>query len=120
MRKALLLILCTFALAACEKREDFPPQYNMVIPPTPTDLSATWVAGSSQYDLTWNIQDDDNLVDVFFVYLSTGLEAPDTIGTTTSTSFSFSWPFELSGLVFGVSSVSAQNVESDLAITVTE
>jgi hypothetical protein len=116
----LILIICTLALAACEKREDFPPQYNLVIPPTPTNLSVTWVQQSSQYDITWDIDDPDNLVDVFFVYLSTGLEPPDTIGTTTNQTFSLTWPFELSGLVFGVTSVSEQNVESDAAIAVTE
>jgi len=116
----LIIILCTFALVACDKREDFPPQFNLVIPPTPTNLSVTWVQNTSQYDLTWDIDDADNLVDVFFVYLSSGLEPPDTIGTTTTTSFSLRWPFELSGLVFGVTSVSEQNVESDAAIAVTQ
>jgi hypothetical protein len=116
----LVLIICTLALAACQKREDFPPQYNLVIPPTPTNLSVTWVQARSQYDITWDIDDPDNLVDVFFVYLSSGLEPPDTIGSTTIPTFSFTWPFELSGLVFGVTSVSEQNVESDAAIAVTQ
>jgi hypothetical protein len=120
VRKTLIVILCALALAACENREDFPPQYDIDIPPDPTNLSVTWVQARSQYDLTWEIDDPDQLVSQFFVYLSSGLEPPDTIGTTTTTSFSFAWPFELSGLTFGVTSVSEQNVESDPAIAVTQ
>lgn len=120
MRNTLIIILCALALAACEKREDLPTQYVIDIPPQPYDLSVTWVQASSEYQLTWNVDDPDGLVDVYFVYLSSGLEAPDTVGSTTNQSFSVAWPFELSGLVFGVSSVSEQNVESGLATAVTQ
>ena len=120
MRKALLITLCTLAFSACDKREDFPTKYDVVIPPKPYNLSVTFVGAQSEYDLTWEIDDPNQVVDRYFVYLSSGLGVPDTIGTTQTTSFVYPWPFELSGLVFGVTAVSDQNVESDAATVVTQ
>jgi hypothetical protein len=120
VRKSLLIVLCTLALLACEKREDFPPKYDITIPPQPYNLSVTYVEAQRVYDLTWEIDDPDQLVEEYFVYLSSGLAAPDTIGTTTTTSFTYNWPLNLSGLIFGVTSVSDENVESDPATAVTE
>jgi len=114
VKKAILVILITLALVACDKREDFPPMFSVVNPPQPYNLSVTQPT-STTYDITWDIDDPDQIVKEYWVYLVTGLGPPDTIGTTPSTSFTWSTPFSVSGLLFGVTSVTDQNVESNMS-----
>jgi hypothetical protein len=114
VRKAKLisLILCAAAvLSACDKREDLPTQLNLTPPPKPFNLSVTHPS-STQYDLTWDIS-DPGLVKEYYVYIYTGLAAPDSIGASPNTSFTWNTPFEVTGFAFGVTAVTNQNVESD-------
>ena len=113
MKKAILLILCVFVLFACEQREDFPPKFDLTEPPQPTGLQVDNPGGGTQYDLTWSINDPDGIVTEYYIYLVTGLGPPDSIGTSLTTSFTWTSPFSVSGLAFGVTSVTDQYLESD-------
>ena len=119
MKRAIVLTLVVaatmVALFACEKREDFPPVLPVIPPPMPTNFQVTSPA-DQEYDLTWDIDDPDNVVEEFWIYAYSAFTLPDTIGTTTNTSYFVRTAIPLEGLIFGVSSVSDQNVESDLAI----
>jgi hypothetical protein len=116
VKKAIFLILCVFALFACESREDFPPKYNLTQPPKPAALQVDNPGGGTQYDLSWSISDPDGLVREYYIYLVTGLGPPDSIGTSQTTSFTWVSPISVSGLAFGVTSVTDQNLESDPAV----
>jgi hypothetical protein len=112
VRKAIIIILCAVALAACEKREDLPTELDVVPPPQPFNLTIT-TPSQTQYDLEWRVDDPNSIVREFYVYLFTGLGPPDSIGATPDTTFSWTSPFPISGIAFGVTSVTDQNVESD-------
>jgi len=117
VRKTIIIVLCSLALAGCEKREDFPPKFDVTPPPQPFNLSIS-TPSQTQYDMTWEITDPDQVVQEYHVYLITGLGAPDLIGTSTTTSFTWTSPFPVSGIAFGVTSVTGQNVESDPEIEI--
>ncbi len=113
MRKTILIILCAAALSACEKREDFPPKFDITPPPQPFNLSVS-TPTPTQYDLTWEINDPiPKRVREYYVYLYTGLGPPDSLGTSQNTTFTWTSPFPITGIAFGVTSVTDQNVESD-------
>ena len=119
MKKAIInvwcVVLCAALLAACEKREDFPTELDITPPPVPFNLSIS-TPSQTQYDMTWEINDPGSIVKEYYVYLYTGLTLPDSIGTSTTTSFSWTSPFPISGIAFGVTAVTDQNVESDADI----
>ena len=112
MRKTIIIILCAVALSACESREDFPPKFDLTPPPQPFNLSIS-TPTQTQYDLTWEITDSGSIVREYYVYLFTGLGPPDSIGTSQTTTFTWTSPFPIAGIAFGVTSVTDQNVESD-------
>lgn len=113
MRKA-LLVFGLLVLLGCEKREDYPTSLSITPPPTPTNFEVT-SPGPLQYDLSWSIDDPDGIVKEFWIYAYSQISLPDTVGTTTGTTYLVETSFQIPGLVFGVSAVSTQNVESDLA-----
>jgi hypothetical protein len=112
----LVVAAVTVALAACEKREDFPPLLPIDSPPTPYDFEV--VQGlppdTLDYDLTWKIDDPDSLVKEYWIYAYSSVTIPDTVGTTTDMFYAVRTAVDLPGLVFGVSAVTGQNVESDI------
>jgi len=108
------LVFGLLVLLGCENREDFPPLLPITPPPTPTNFEVT-SPGPLQYDLKWSINDPDGIVKEFWIYAYSQISLPDVVGTTTDTTYLVETSFELPGLTFGVSAVSTQNVESDLA-----
>jgi hypothetical protein len=111
VRKTIIIILCAMALAACESREDFPTELNIAPPPQPFNLSIT-TPTQTQYDLVWEIDDPNLIVDEYYIYLFTGLGPRDSLGTSSNTTFTWTSPFPIAGISFGVTSVTVQNVES--------
>jgi hypothetical protein len=112
---SLFVVAVMATLFACEKREDFPPLLPIDPPPTPTNFQVTSPA-TLDYDLTWEIDDPDGLVQEYWIYLYSAITMPDTIDTTTDTFYFLTLPVELPELHFGVSAVTDQNVESDVVI----
>ena len=111
MKKALTVLACVIAIA-CAKHENFPSAVTLSKPPTPQNLTVT-SPSLGDYDLEWEISDpavvgeyNIYLVDPFF-----GLQFLDTSDTTI---FLATTQFPIPGLVFGVSTVSVENVEGTI------
>jgi hypothetical protein len=114
---ASLLGATSLVLAGCPKHEDFPQPLNVATVPTPNNFVITQPdTNVFDYDFTWEIDDPAGVVDHYRLYLVGSVAGADELlGETTNTSFLTSFPFSISGLRFGVSAVSTQNVEGGLA-----
>jgi hypothetical protein len=107
-----LLMTGLLLLTGCEKREDFPTAIDVAEPPRPYDLEVVKTS-ATMYTLTWTIDDPSLLVDEYKVY-SVSAFGQELLGTTDQLQTDVDTVLPLTGLVFGVSSVTTQNVESDL------
>lgn len=113
MKKA-LLVLCLTVLLGCDKREDFPPTLSVSAPPAPQNLVIkkinTLIGVLDEYELDWEVENNSG-VDYFRIYAWAGL-VPEYIGDSDAPPDTIT-TLAMSGLFFGVSTVSDQNVESD-------
>jgi hypothetical protein len=112
---ALSLLAVIGLLSVCEKREDFPQMLNVTVPPQPDSLVVEKL-DATNYHLTWTIDDPNNVVKEYRVWSVNRFTPPDTIGTTVELKADVNTVIPISGLVFGVSSITIENVESDLTI----
>jgi len=110
---ALSLLAVIGLMSVCETREDFPQMLNVTVPPQPANLVVQKLS-EVDYHLTWTIDDPDNVVMEYRVWSVNSFTPPDTIGTTIELFADVNTVIPVSGLVFGVSSVTVQNVESDI------
>jgi len=109
------LLAVTFASFSCEERQDFPQLLNVSAPPEPFNLTITSPA-PQQYDLAWEIS-DPAAVKLYRVYI-VSFGTAELVGTADTTQFLAQTILPIQGIVFGVSAVSTENVESDLATAV--
>jgi hypothetical protein len=113
VRKA-LLILCLTVLVSCTKREDFPPTLPIAAPPVPENLQIkkinTLIGVLDEYELNWDVS-DPSVVEFFRLYAVSGFLL-EHIGDTSAPPETVT-TLSMTGLVFGVTTVSVQNVESD-------
>ena len=100
-------------MTACPKHENFPQPLAVQPVPVPTNFSITNPSGTD-YDLAWDIDDPDNLVVSYRIYVVGGNGIADQLivetGTST-TSAQITSPFSLSGYQLAVAAVSSENVE---------
>ncbi len=116
MKKVLLalsLLAVIGLMSVCETREDFPPMLTVTVPPQPANLVVEKL-DATNYHLTWTIDDPNNLVMEYRVWSVNSFTPPDTIGTTVELYADVNTVIPIPGLVFGVSAVTIQNVESDI------
>ncbi len=114
MRKTFIvaaLVLLTGILSVCEKREDSQSVLDVAAPPQPDNLVVTRV-DNINYTLTWTVDDPDNVVKEYKVYLITSFAPPDLLDSIEETSTGVNTVVEIPGLIFGVSVVTIGNVES--------
>lgn len=107
------LALALPLMTACPKHEDFPQPLAVQPVPVPSNLSITNPSGND-YDLAWEIDDPDNLVVSYRIYLVGGNGVADQLILETGssqTSAGISAPFSLSGYELAVAAVSSENVE---------
>lgn len=109
------LVAVAFTSFSCEERQDFPQLLDVSAPPGPFNLTITSPA-PQQYDLAWEIS-DPAAVKLYRVYI-VSLGMPQLVGTSDTTTFLAQTVLPIQGIVFGVSAVSTENVESDLATAV--
>jgi hypothetical protein len=111
VKKAAAALLVLWILVGCAKHgdEDFPPLLPISEPPVPSAFTVTPANGNTATDLAWSIS-DGSLVDYYQIYLVDFLFGATPLDTTSATSYQA--PFPPLGLVFGVSTVTIQNVES--------
>lgn len=118
MRGALLVaVVGALALAAgCKKHEDFPAPLDVVVPPTPANFVITNPQGND-YDLSWEISDAGAVKNYRLYLVGLGL-APELLAEPATTTFPITLSFDATGLQFGVSAVSTDNVEGKMATAV--
>lgn len=110
MRKGSFLIL--LALAACAKHKDFPPAIDVIPPPIPRNLTVE-MPEPGRYELDWSVE-DSTLVSYYRVYIYDPFTGPAELDTTRVSEFYYTFPIAVTAVVWGVSSVSVQNVESGI------
>lgn len=116
-----LSIALVLLLAACSADLTLPPKIDGVVPPTPENLQVT-TTDNITFDLTWDIS-DPTVVSLFRVYWVFGgpPELVTTVGVdTTSVQVSTKPPVSLPGVIFGVTSVSTDNIEGQAVFAVAE
>ena len=106
------VVVFTLLLAACSADLTLPPKIDGTVPPAPSNFT---VATSDQidYDLTWTIG-NPTVIRFYHLYIVDPFMGPVFVDTTASTSVTVSTTFPTPGVVFGVSSVSTDNIESQL------
>ncbi len=110
-----LVVVLILMLSACARHDDLPPPLNVTVPPMPQDLvveTVDWIT----FTLSWNIADPSIVKEyrLYWRFASTSVELlPETVDTTT-VSISVDPPIPAPGIIFCVSSVTTENVESSL------
>ena len=112
------IVIFVLFVAACSKHDDVPPPLEVMTPPTPKNLVVETV-DQLTYDLSWEI-DDPAVVKEYRIYSEYGSSGPVLEGTTDTTTIQVISPVAISGLVFCVSAVTLENVESPLACATSE
>ena len=105
------LVAIVVVASACSRHNDFPPLLPIQEPPVPQNFDVT-TQDDQNYTLTWSV-DNPSLVAYYQIYLIdffTGLPEPVDTTTTTLVQVDVGTPFP--GLIFGVSSITTENVES--------
>jgi hypothetical protein len=96
---------------ACARHKDFPAMLPVIAPPTPTNFAVT-TTDDVIYDLSWSVSDPSSVAMYRIYSLDIFTGAPTVLDTTTATAAQVNTLVPTPGFVFGVSSVSVQNVES--------
>lgn len=107
---ALLLVL-----AGCPKHENFPTELDIVVPPTPSNFSITVAPGTTDYTFEWEISDPADVKNYRLYVIGLSL-TPELLAEPTGLLVQQTLPYSVSGLQFGVSSVSTDNVEGAMAV----
>ena len=110
MKRIMLVGLLVFL--GCTQHDDFPPLLDINAPPTPSNVGITTPQGGT-YQLTWTVS-QPSLVKVFNIYLSDPFFGAQVLAATTQTNFTWQPGVDATGLQLGVSTVSDENVESEV------
>lgn len=116
-RSAIGVVVLLVALMGCSSHSDLPTEQSFTPAPTPTNVQIT-SAGGSLYDMSWSIANAIG-VDRYRVYSLSEFAPPELLGETTEMMFGIDTVIPVSGLPFGVSAVTDQNVEGAMAVAVT-
>jgi hypothetical protein len=111
-----LSIALVLLLAACSADLTLPPKIDGVVPPTPENFQVT-SSDNITFDLSWAIS-DPTVIRFYHVYVLLPTGVPELFDTSFATSKQYSTdpPWPVPGIVFGVSSVSNDNIESSLVV----
>jgi hypothetical protein len=105
-------------LGGCPKHENFPTELDVTVPPTPSNLTITVPDASTTYTFEWEISDPTN-VKGYRLYSIGLFPTPELLAETTSTQVTPpAFGYSLTGLQFGVSAVSTDNVEGAMTTAV--
>jgi hypothetical protein len=107
-----LSLLSLLVLLGCDSRNELPAVLGITPPPQPANLNIQKTS-PTMYELTWTI-DNPTAVSEFRVYSVGPFGPPELIGATDQTQTDVDTVIPVTGIVFGVSSVTVENVESDL------
>ena len=119
--KTWLVIIGLLALAACSEHGDVLPPIDVIDPPTPDSLKVE-TTDYLTFHLSWKI-DDPSLVTQYRIYVRLDPETLELWGTAAATDTSVLSPFApvpVAGLVWCVSAITIENVESQLTCGTSE
>jgi hypothetical protein len=123
-KRAGLTVACgvlVLVLGGCPKHENFPTALEITVPPTPSNFNITVPSSSTTYTFEWEISDPAS-VKGYRLYNIGLFATPELLADeTTITGTEVTPPafgYSLSGLQFGVSAVSIDNVEGPMAVAV--
>ncbi len=102
-------IFLVLLLLACSNHDNPPPQLPIVEPPTPENFTVT-SPSAGIYDLSWSVS-NPSVVNYYNLYYLDPYYGPIFADTTAATSIQLSVGGGFSGIVWGVSSVTIENVE---------
>lgn len=120
IRRMTLTSLLTVAVAVafapgCEKHENFPQPLGVAVPQTVNNLSVTTL-DNIVFDLTWDV-DDPSAVQVYRAYyILEGLPMPNLAGEGPTPQATIDFQVTVSGVTFGVSVVTPENVEGAMVL----
>jgi hypothetical protein len=106
------VVIFALFLAACSEHDDVLPPIDVAVPPTPSNFQVE-SADLLTYHLSWQI-DDPAVVKEYRIYSRYATSDLVLEGTTESTSIDVVSPVAVEGIVFCVSAVTLENVESHL------
>jgi hypothetical protein len=99
-------------LGGCPKHENFPTELDVIVPPTPTNFEIT--ASGTDYTFTWQVSDATDVKE-YRLYLVGLSPTPEFLASSPDVTYSETFAYPVTGVQFGVSAVSTDNVESSLA-----
>ena len=113
------LLALVVVLSACAKHEDLPPMLPVSAPPLPTNFTVT-SADAITFDLSWSV-DDPASAAYWNVWLVDPLTLqPGLLDSTSVTNVTINLGVSLPGAVFGVSTISVENLESEIVFARSE
>ncbi|MBI4720709.1 MAG: hypothetical protein HY770_05735 [Chitinivibrionia bacterium] len=107
-----LLILIPLILLSCAKHNDFPPAVDVAEPPVPADFTVT-MPDLGVYELDWHVA-DSSLVSYYRIYIYSLYTGPEEVDTTSVSEYYTDFGFPVTEVIWGVSSISVENVESKI------
>lgn len=116
MKKLLLIGILVFC--ACAKHDDLPPAIDVIEPPVPADLTIQ-TTDFMTFQLSWTV-DDPSVVAYYRIYSRFDFSSPALEDTSTVTSVQVTSTIPIPGVIFCVSTVTLENVESVLVCETAE
>jgi hypothetical protein len=111
MKKLLPIIF--LLIFACSKHDDPPPQISVIEPPIPTNFTVTSPTPGI-FDLSWDVGDPSAVNYYRLYYLDPFFSQLTFADTTAATSIQFDVGAAITELMWGVSSVTVENVEGTI------
>jgi hypothetical protein len=109
--KRIALIIVLAAILGCAKHKDFPSPLDVKAPPTPTNFTVTMDSLGTYY-LDWEVVDSSSVA-YYQIYTFDAFAGLSAFDTTSVSSYQASFGlFKIVGIVWGVSAVTVDNIES--------
>ncbi len=105
------LLAAVVILVGCAKHNDLPSPMDLNAPPTPANFTVN-MPDTGNYFLDWDVV-DSLVVDYYQIYTFDPFSGPEKLVQTSVSNYHMDFrPFPLLGLIWGVSVVSVDNLES--------
>lgn len=109
MKKLLILCLPLFLLS-CAKHDDFPQALDVSPPQIPSQFTVA-MPDIGIYELDWQVA-DSTLVSYYRIYIYDPYAGPAEVDQTSVSEYYYEFPIAVTEVIWGVSAVSIENVES--------
>jgi hypothetical protein len=108
--KKLLLLCIPLLLLGCATHDDFPQAVSVSAPQVPTQFTVA-MPDIGVYELDWQVADSTQ-VSYYRIYIFDPYAGPAEVDQTTVSEYYYEFPIAVTEVVWGVSAVSTENVES--------